>query len=79
MVGALTSSTTDTATNDDISLLGLVAETVSLVGTGGAVHAGDLGALTVFPGANAEEEAEGVALLATPELFHVFVATHLLI
>jgi hypothetical protein len=77
VVGALASSATDAAANDDVALLGFVAETVGLVGTGGAVDAGDLGALAVFPGADAEEEAEGVTLLVTPELFHVFVATHL--
>jgi hypothetical protein len=77
VVGALTSSTADTATNDDIALFGLVAETVGLVSTSGAVDAGDLGSLTVFPGADAKEEAEGVTLLVTPKLFHVFVATHL--
>ena len=77
VVGALAASTADTAADDDVSLLGLVAETVGLVGTGGTVHAGDLGALTVLPGADAEEETEGITLLVTPELFHVLVATHL--
>ena len=66
MVGALTSSTANTATNDNVSLLGLVAKTMSLVGTGGAVDASDCGALTVFPGADTKEEAEGVTLLVTP-------------
>ena len=76
VVGALASAATDTTTNDDESLLGLVAETMRLIGTGGAVDAGDFGALAIFPGADAKEEAEGVTLLVTPELFHVFVATH---
>ena len=77
VVGALASSTANTTTDDDISLLGLVAETMGLVGTGGAVDASDCGALTVLPGADTKEEAKGVTLLVTPELFHVFVATHL--
>jgi hypothetical protein len=79
VIGALTSTATDTATDDDISLFGLVAETMGLVSTSGTVHAGDVGALTVFPGTDAEEKAEGITLLVTPELFHVFVATHFLI
>lgn len=77
VVGALASSAADTASDDDISLLGLVAKTVGLVGTGGAVDAGDLGTLTILPRTDAKEETEGVALLVTPQLFHVFVATHL--
>jgi hypothetical protein len=77
VVRTLTSSTTDSATNDNVSLLGLVSKTVGLVGTSGAVDAGDLGALTVLPSTDTKEETEGVTLLVTPELFHVFVATHL--
>lgn len=56
VIGALAASTADTAANYDVALLGLVAEAVGLVGTSGAVDAGDLGALTVLPGADAEEE-----------------------
>ncbi|KAL3821726.1 hypothetical protein ACHAXA_008462, partial [Cyclostephanos tholiformis] len=74
VVRALPPPTAHAAPHDDVSLLGLVAETVSLVGTGRTINAGDLGTLTVFPGANSEEEAEGVALLVTPQLLHV---THL--
>lgn len=76
VVGALASTATDAAAHDDVSLLGLVAEAVGLVSTGGAVDAGDLGALAVLPGADAEEEADGVTLLVTPQLFHILVATH---
>mmetsp|Transcript_28610 Transcript_28610/g.61038 ORF Transcript_28610/g.61038 Transcript_28610/m.61038 type:complete len:102 (+) Transcript_28610:549-854(+) len=77
MVGTLASSTADTATYDDISLLGLVSKTMGLVGTGRAVDPGDFRTLTVFPGADAKEETKGVTLLVTPQLFHIFVATHL--
>lgn len=54
VVGTLASSATDAASDDDVSLLGLVSETVGLVGSGGSVDARDLGALAVLPGANAE-------------------------
>jgi hypothetical protein len=77
VVRALAASTTDTATDNNISLLGLVSKTVSLLGTGGAVHTGDLGALTVLPSADTEKETKSITLLVTPKLFHIFVATHL--
>jgi len=66
VVGTLASTTTDTTSNNDISLLGLVAKTMGLVSTGGAVDAGDFRTLTVLPGADAKEETEGVTLLVTP-------------
>ena len=77
VVRTLTSSATDSAANDNVSLLGLVAKTVGLVGTSGTVDTADLGALTVLPSTDTKEETDGVTLLVTPELFHIFVATHL--
>jgi len=77
VVGALASTATDATAHDDVALLGLVTEAVGFVSTGRAVHPGDLGALAILPGADAEEETEGVTLLVTPQLFHIFVATHL--
>jgi len=62
----LAASTTNSDANYNISLLRLVSETVGLVRTGGLVAAYHLGALTVFPCADAEEETEGVSLLVTP-------------
>ena len=72
----LASSTTDTGTDYNVSLLGLVAQTVGLVGTGGTVEGQNVRALTVFPGTNTSQETHGVTLLVTPNLFHVLVATH---
>jgi hypothetical protein len=66
VVGTLASTTTDSTSNNDISLLGLVAKTMGLVGTCGTIDAGNFGALTVFPGADAKKETEGVTLLVTP-------------
>jgi len=76
VVGALPPSTAHATPHNDVSLLGLVSESMGLVGTSGTMDAGDLGALAVLPCANSEEEAEGVTLLVTPQLLHVFVATH---
>jgi hypothetical protein len=66
MVLTLTSSTTDSNTDNNVSLLGLVTETVSLFGTGGTSTTDHLGALTVLPCTNAEEETECITLLVTP-------------
>jgi len=66
VVLTLTSSASYTAADDDVALLGFVAEAVGLVGTGGVVAAGDFVGLAVFPCADAEEETEGVGLLMTP-------------
>merc|ERR1719223_1994 len=77
VVGALTSSATDSTSDNDVSLLGLVTETVSLIDTSRLSNTSDFRALTVLPSADAEEETEGVTLLVTPKFFHVFVATHL--
>ena len=76
MVLTLTSTTSDGTPNDHVALLGLVTQTVSLVGPRRTVDLGDAVALAVLPGADAEEESEGVALLVTPQLFHVLVAAH---
>jgi len=77
VVLSLTSSTSDTGTDDNVSLLGLVTETVGLVGTGRAVAGKDVGSLTVFPSADTHQESEGIRLLVSPQLFHIFVGTHL--
>ena len=76
MVLTLAASTADTTTDNDVSLLGLVTETVGLVGTGRAVATGNVVALTVLPSADAHQETEGVTLLVTPQLFHVLVGGH---
>jgi len=76
MVLTLTSSTTDSDTYNNVSLLCLVTKTVSLFGTSGLAHANHLRALTVLPCANTKEETEGITLLVTPKLFHVFVGSH---
>jgi len=73
----LASSTSDSGSHNNISLLGLVTETVGLIGTGGSVAGVDVGALTVLPSADTHQESEGIRLLVTPKLFHVFVGTHL--
>ena len=76
VVLTLASSAADTTADNDVTLLGLVTETVGLLGTGGAVDASHLVALAVFPSADAQQKAEGVRLLVAPQLFHVLVSRH---
>lgn len=77
MVLTLAASSADSAANDDVTLLGLVAEAVGLVSTSGPIDFAGAVALAVLPGADAEEKAESVTLLVTPELFHVFVGSQI--
>lgn len=76
VVLTLASTTTDSTSDNNVSLLGLVPQTVSLFGTSRLVDAGNAVALTVFPSADAKQKAEGVTLLVTPQLFHVLVSRH---
>ena len=72
----LASSTTNTGTDNDVSLFGLVSETVSLIGTGRTVACQNVWALTVFPSTHTEQESESIRLLVAVNLFHIFVSTH---
>jgi len=67
----------DTNTIDNITLLGLVTQSASLIGarrTGSTVN--DL-QLAVFPAPHTEKETEDIRLLLFVELPDVFVCTHL--
>jgi len=76
MVLTLTSSTSYSNTDDAVTLLGLVSETMSLFGTGGTADTGHVGALTVLPCAYTCEESEAVRLLVPVKLFHILVSSH---
>ncbi len=58
MVLAFAASATDTGADNHVSLLGLVAETVSLVRTGRLGAGENVGALAVFPGAAVRESVK---------------------
>lgn len=72
---AVTATNTDTV--DNVSLLGLVAETAGLVGARGTRGAVDNRELAVLPAANARDELENVRLLLGVQLSEVLVGTHL--
>lgn len=75
--GLLTSSSANTDSVDNVSLLGLVADLSRLVGAGRLVSLVDDGQLSVLPGSNSEDETKEIGLLLSPQLFEVFVGSHL--
>jgi len=75
-VGSLAATTANTDTINYESLLGLVAEAASLVGTSRAASAVNSGKLPVLENANAEKEAQHIRLLLLPELLKILVCTH---
>lgn len=77
--GSLSASSSDSGSVDDVALLGLEAEFTGLVGTGGVVDAGDDGELSVLPGAYSEDEVHEVGLFLPPQLFQIFVGSHVVV
>lgn len=73
---ALTATTAHTDAVDDVALLGLVAETASLVGAGRTAGTVDDVKLTVLPAADTEDETEDIRLLLLVQLLNVLVGTH---
>jgi len=74
--GSLAATSSDLDSVDNVTLLGLVAETVGFVNagrTGGTVNGGQL---TVFPGSHTEDKSHHISLFLSPEFFQVFVGTH---
>ena len=74
----LAATAAHTHTEDDVALLGLVAETTGLVGPGGSRRAMDVVELTELPAAQTQQVAHHVALLLVVQLLHVFVGSHAL-
>jgi len=75
--GPLATTTADTNAVDDITLLGLVPETASLVRTGRAASTVDDLELAKLPAANAHQEAHHVRLLLLLKFLDIFEGTHL--
>mmetsp|Transcript_43771 Transcript_43771/g.85912 ORF Transcript_43771/g.85912 Transcript_43771/m.85912 type:complete len:86 (+) Transcript_43771:481-738(+) len=71
-----TSSTTDTTSHDNISLLGFETKTASLFGSGRTDATGNLRMLAILPSTDTEEKANNITLFVTPELFHILISTH---
>jgi hypothetical protein len=76
---SLTTTTTNTDTVDDVTLLGLVTQTASLIGarrTRGTVN--DI-QLSVFPTSDTEKETGNIRLLLSRKLLEILVGTHIVI
>ena len=73
---ALATTTANANAVDDKSLLGLVAETASLIRAAGAGSAVNDVQLTELPAANAENVSEDIRLLLLVKLFEILVGTH---
>jgi len=70
-------SSSDTDTVDHVSLLGLVTETASFVGTRRAGGSVNYIKLAVLPAPNPEKKTKHIRLLLFVQFCHVFVASHL--
>jgi len=70
-------TTADTDTVDDVSLLGLVSKTTSLVWARGARGTVDNVQLTVLPAANTQQEAHDIRLLLLGQLLEILVGSHI--
>ena len=74
---ALTSTSADTGSVDDVTLLGFVSETAGLVrSTRARALVGD-GKLSELPGSDSENESHNVSLLLSPKFFEILVGSHL--
>jgi hypothetical protein len=71
----LATTTSDTDTEDNISLLGLVPEATSLVGASRARHAVDRRQVAVLPASQTEQSSQDVRLLLLVKLLEVFVSS----
>lgn len=69
--GPLATSTADTDTVYNVSLLGLEPKATSLVWAGRTVQAHDAWELTVLPASHTQQEAEHITLLLLPKLLNV--------
>lgn len=73
----LTATSADSASVDDVTLLGLVPKTAGLVRTRWATGAVDDVQLSELPASDSQQESKDIGLLLLVKLFHVFEGTHL--
>ncbi len=61
---------------DHITLLGLVPQTVRLVGAGRLAGSVNSRQLSVFPGSDSENESHDIRLLLVPKLLQILISSH---
>ena len=76
MILTLPTTTSYTGSNNDITLLGFVSESMSLVRTCGTVAGHNVGTLTIFPCSDTQQETQGIRLFVTPQFFQILVRSH---
>ena len=69
--GLLAAAAANAGTVHNVALLGLEAQAARLVRAGGAGQPHNAGQLAVLPAADAQQEAEHIALLLLPQLLNV--------
>ena len=72
----LTSTSSDSDSVDDESLLGLVTESAGLIWSGWLGSSVDHRKLAILPGSNSKNESNEFRLLLSPKLFEILVGSH---
>merc|ERR1711935_686278 len=75
-VGPLSSSSPESDSVDNESLLGLISEHPCLIGSRGSLDPSDGVGLSVLPCSDSEHESHNIGLLLSPEFFKIFVGSH---
>ena len=76
MDGSLSSSSSDSDSVDDVSLLLLESDGSCLVESGWSASLVDDWELSVLPASNSHDESEDIRLFLSPQFLKVFVCTH---
>ena len=76
MDGLLSSSSSDSDSVKNISLLGLEAESSGLIESGRLLDLVDNWKLSILPASDSHDESDNIRLLLSPKLLKIFVGTH---
>ena len=76
MDGSLSSSSSDSNSVDDVSLLLLESEGSGLIQSGWSLDLVDNWKLSILPASDSKDESDDIRLLLSPELLKIFVCTH---
>lgn len=75
--GSLSASSSDSNSVDHVTLLSLVTELSGLIESAWSVDFVDDWELSVLPWSHSHDESENIWLLLSPQLFKIFVSSHL--
>ena len=74
---SLSSSSSDSNSVDDVSLLLFESKSSSLIKSRWSLDSVDNSELSVLPASDSEHESDNVRLLSSPEFLQIFIGTHL--